>query len=83
VLTVTAGTEPGTLLVTPSPRDDTNGWKPPVDPPVTVAFFTEDHAITLDAPGPANVVRFGAEAADRGRRAGWVLWGGRRSPRTA
>jgi CubicO group peptidase (beta-lactamase class C family) len=78
VLTVTAGADPNTLLVTPSVRDDTEGWKPPVDPPVTLAFFADDHAVTLDAPGPVGVVRFDGDAA----RADWVLWGGRRSPRT-
>jgi CubicO group peptidase (beta-lactamase class C family) len=78
VLTVTAGAAPGTLLVTPSPREDTEGWKPPVDPPVNLAFFAEHHAITLDAPGPAHVVRFAP-----GSPADWVLWNGRRSPRLA
>jgi CubicO group peptidase (beta-lactamase class C family) len=79
VLTVTAGAGASTLLVTSSVRDDTDGWKPPVDPPVTLAFFADDHAVTLDADGPARVVRFDGDGA----RAGWVLWGGRRAPRTA
>jgi hypothetical protein len=79
MLAITEGTDAGTLLVTPSARTDTEGWRPPVDPPVTLAFFADDHAITLDAPGPAHVVRFGGD----GPRADWALWSGRRSPRLA
>jgi CubicO group peptidase (beta-lactamase class C family) len=76
-LSIAPGTEPNTIVVTPSTRDDTDGWKPPPDPPVTLGFFAPDQAVTLDAKGPAEVVRFDAGAG----RAEWVLWSGRRSPR--
>lgn len=80
-LEVTPGPDPGTLTVTASPRDDTDGWKPPPDPPMTLAFFAPDQAVTLDAPGPAQVARFGgSDDRDDGSMA-WVLWSGRRSPR--
>lgn len=75
-LEVTPGSEAGTLVVTSSARDDTEGWKPPPEPPITFAFFADDQAVSLDASGPAQVIRF-----DRGDPAQWVLWSGRRSPR--
>lgn len=77
LLDVTAGERPGTLLVTASQRDDVEGWKPPVDPPTTFAFFRPDHAVSVDAAGPARIVRFGLEQ----RRASWLSWGHRRAPR--
>ena len=72
-LDVAPGDEPGTLRITPSRRDDVDGWRPPPDPPVTVAFFTDRDAVAVDAPGPVRRrVRFGD---------GWVQYGGRRCPR--
>jgi CubicO group peptidase (beta-lactamase class C family) len=78
VLTVDPGSAPNTLLVTTAARDDTEGWKPPVDPPMTLAFFAPDHAVTLDAVGPARVVRFGFGSD---QRVAWLLWGSRRATR--
>jgi CubicO group peptidase (beta-lactamase class C family) len=80
LLTVTAGEAPGTLLISGAPREDTDGWKPPPEPPTTFAFYADDHAVSLDAPGPARVARFGYDA--RGQ-AEWMQWGSRRSPRVA
>jgi hypothetical protein len=78
VLTLEPGSAPNTLLVTTTERDDTEGWKPPVDPPMTLAFFAPDHAVSLDAVGPARVVRFGFDADER---VDWFLWGSRRASR--
>jgi hypothetical protein len=78
VLTVASGEAPNTLFVTTVVRDDTEGWKPPVDPPITLAFFAADHAVSLDAMGPQRVVRFGFD--DDGR-VEWFLWGSRRATR--
>ena len=79
-LTVARADAPGTIVVTSAPRDDVDGWKPPVEPPIRLAFFQPDHAVSLDAPGPTFVMRVGF--ADNGTAA-WVSWGGRRSPRIA
>jgi CubicO group peptidase (beta-lactamase class C family) len=79
-LSLAAGAMPGTFVVTGAERDDIEGWKPPPDPPTTFAFFAPDHAISIDAPGPQVVVRFGF--GDDGT-AEWLQWGGRRSPRIA
>jgi CubicO group peptidase (beta-lactamase class C family) len=76
-LSIAPGEAPNTVVVTSSVREDTEGWKPPPDPPVTLGFFAPDHAVTLDANGPAEVARF--DPSDG--RADWVLWSGRRSPR--
>ena len=78
MLTVEAGETPGTLRITASTRDDTTGWKPPPDPPMSLAFFAEDHAVSVDALGPPRVVRFGFDADGP---AAWLLWGSRHSPR--
>jgi hypothetical protein len=74
---VSAGADPGTIVIAESARTDTTGWQPPPERPITAAFFAHDHAVTLDAPGPARVVRIDAD----GDRAAWLLWGGRRSMR--
>jgi CubicO group peptidase (beta-lactamase class C family) len=79
-LTLSAGEQPNTITLTSSQRDDVDGWKPPPDAPMTLAFFRPDHAVTLDASGPARVARF---AFDADGRVDWLLWGGRRAPRTA
>lgn len=84
VLTVTAGAEPGTVVVTPSRRDDVDGgWQPPVEPPVTYAFFADDHVVSLDAVGPTRVLRFGPDAvgSTTAPPADWLLSGYRRAPR--
>jgi CubicO group peptidase (beta-lactamase class C family) len=80
VLTVGPGTEPGTISITTSRRDDVDGWQPPPEPPMTAAPFAADQVVTLDAPGPARVARFGG---DRDGRAEWMLWGSRRALRIA
>lgn len=77
-MTVTEGDQGGTIVVTPSPRDDVDGWQPPPDRPSTLAFFAPDHAVRIGDPGPARVVRFGFGADGR---AEWLQWGGRRAPR--
>lgn len=77
-LTITAGEQPNTLVVTSTRRDDVDGWKPPPDPPVTLAFIDERHAITLDAPGPQRWSQFGLD--DDGRAA-WLTWRSRRAVR--
>jgi CubicO group peptidase (beta-lactamase class C family) len=77
-LTITAGDRPNTLTVTSSRRDDVEGWKPPPDPPLTLAFVDERHAVTLDAPGPQRWTQFGF--ADDGT-ATWLTWGSRRAVR--
>lgn len=77
-LTIAAGEQPNTLLVTSTRRDDVDGWKPPPDPPLTLAFVDERHVITLDAPGPQRWSQFGFD--DDGRAA-WLTWGSRRAVR--
>jgi CubicO group peptidase (beta-lactamase class C family) len=80
MLTVTAGEDPGTIVVTASPRDDVpeGAWQPPVDPPFTCAFFADDHVVSTAPAGPARVASF--EAAEDGP-ASWIQWSGRRAPR--
>jgi len=77
-LTITAGPEPNTLTVTSTRRDDVDGWKPPPDPPMTLAFVDERHAVTTDAVGPQRRTQFGFDADDR---AAWMTWGSRRAVR--
>jgi hypothetical protein len=77
-LTITAGTAANTLTVTSSRRDDVDGWRPPPDPPMTLAFVDEQHAVTLDAAGPQRVTQLGF--GDDGRAA-WMTWGSRRAVR--
>lgn len=79
LLNVRAGSTPGTVEVTSSRRTDTDGWQPPLDPEFTCGFFAEDHIVTIDAPGPPRVGRFGFDAS--GTDAAWLLWGSRRAPR--
>lgn len=78
-LTVTASEESNRVVVTSTKREDVDGWQPPLEPPLTLAFFAADHAVTVDAAGPARIARFGF---DMDGRAEWLLWGGRRAPRT-
>ena len=79
-LDVTIGDDPGTLLVTPLARDDvTDGWLPPVEGPVSLAFFGPGDAVALNAEGPKRVVRVDPD----GDRAQWLTWGARRAVRTA
>lgn len=78
MLTVTSASEPGALVVTPSARDDVDGWQPPVDAAERLGFIAEDHAVSLDAPGPQHVVRFGF---GEDGCASWLLWNGRRAVR--
>jgi len=80
-LVVTAGPMSGTVVVTPERRQDDTAWQPPLDPPVTYAFFSADHAVSVDESGPARVIRFGFEPGSD--RASWVLSGSRRAPRQA
>ena len=77
---ITAGDEPGTIVLTSSKRDDVDGWQPPLDAPVTFSFFSADHAVSRDAPGPVRVISFGLAGAGP---ADWVLMGSRRAPRVA
>jgi len=77
-LTITAGDQPNTLVVTSSRREDVDGWKPPPDPPLTLAFVDERHAITLDSPGPQRFTQFGF---GEDGRAEWMTWGSRRAVR--
>ncbi len=80
-LNLTAGDTPGTLIVSATARDDIDGgWQPPLDPPYTIAFFSEDHAVSIDPPGPPRIVRFGFDG--RAHQAAWLLWSGRRAPRS-
>lgn len=76
-LTVTAGDDPGTIVVTPSART-IDGWQPPVTSPVTFGFTTPNDVISLDLPGPAKTARFDPD----GDSAQWLLWEHRRAPRT-
>jgi CubicO group peptidase (beta-lactamase class C family) len=79
MLNVDPGAAPGTVTVTQTARGDVDGgWQPPLDPPYTLAFFTDDHAVTVDPPGPPRVARFGFD--DDGRVT-WMTWSGRRAPR--
>jgi CubicO group peptidase (beta-lactamase class C family) len=78
LLTITAGPGPNTLTVTSSPRDDVDGWKPPTEPPVTVAFVDEHHGVTLDSVGTQRWIQLGYGTDDRCE---WLTWGGRRSLR--
>ncbi len=77
-LTISAGEQPNTLTVSSSRRDDVDGWKPPPDPPMTLAFVDDRHTVTLDAPGPRRWTQFGFD--DDGRAA-WLTWGSRRAIR--
>jgi CubicO group peptidase (beta-lactamase class C family) len=78
LLRVTPGERPGTVVLTAFPREGVEGWQPPIDPPFTCAFFTPDHAVSIDPPGPPRILRFGF--GDDGR-IDWLLWSGRRAPR--
>jgi hypothetical protein len=78
LLTVTEGDTPGSIVVTESDRENSSGWQPPADAPVTLAFMTDDQAVSTSAPGSPRVARFGFGADGR---AEWMLWNGRRSPR--
>jgi CubicO group peptidase (beta-lactamase class C family) len=77
-LTISAGEHADTLLVTSARRDDVDGWRPPPDPPMTLALADERHAVTIDAPGPQKLSQLGF--ADDGSLA-WLTWGGRRAVR--
>lgn len=81
-LVVSAGAEPGTIVITPSARDDLDAaaWQPPLDPPYTLGFFAPDHAISTDPPGVPRISRFGLGADGT---AEWLQWSGRRAPRLA
>lgn len=80
-LVVTRGQDPGTVVVSPEARD-VAGWQPPLDAPVTVtpcaAADSTIDVVSVGAPGPVRVARFGLDAAGR---AEWLLWGLRRAPR--
>lgn len=76
-LTVTAGDDPGTVVVTPSPRN-VDGWQPPVTSPVTFGFSSPTDIVSLDHPAPVKVAHFDPD----GDRAQWLLWEHRRAPRT-
>lgn len=77
-LEVTPGPAPGTLTLVSSHRDDIDGWQPPVDDPITYAFVADDHAVSIDAPGPVR--HLGVGLGPDGTAA-WILVGGRRAPR--
>ena len=74
LLTIRVGDDGTSLRVEPSRRDDVTGWRPPPDPPITLRFFTDDHAVSVDAPAVQRTVRFAPDGS-------WLLWGSRRSPR--
>ena len=76
LLDVTAGDDPGTIVVTPVRRTDDVTWQPPIDPPTTCAFVDRDTIVTLDN-GPASVGTFGFD----GTTASWLTWHDRRAPR--
>jgi len=79
-LEVTAGTTPGTIVLTASRREDVDGWQPPIEDPITFAFVADDHAVSIDASGPVRHL-----SLDRNRDtdglAAWILVGDRRAPR--
>jgi CubicO group peptidase (beta-lactamase class C family) len=77
ILTLSAGSEPGQLVLTASRRDDITGWQPPLDPPRTLALVADDHAVAI-GPGPQQLFRFGF---DVGGRLAWLQEDGRRAPR--
>lgn len=74
LLTIRVGDDGTSLRVEPARRDDVSGWRPPPDPPLTLRFFGDDHAVSVDAPAVQRTVRFAPDAS-------WLLWGSRRSPR--
>ena len=74
---ITAGDDPGTVVVTPSARD-VDGWQPPVTSPVTFGFSSPTDIVSLDQPAPVKVAHFDPD----GDRAQWLLWEHRRAPRT-
>ena len=78
LLDITVGEAPGTIVLTSSSRDDTDGWQPPIDDPTTFAFVATDHAVSVDTPGPPRHLSIDA---DLGHPARWVNLGGRRAPR--
>ncbi len=67
-------------MITASARDDLDdaAWQPPLDPVYTLGFFSADHAVSTDPPGPPRVARFGFGADGN---AEWIQWSGRRAPR--
>lgn len=89
--TVTAGDDPGTLVVTTEARSEL-AWQPPPDPPVTIASTSPTapagtaatgavdavDAISVSGADPARLARLGPVGSDR---AEWLLWGDRRCPR--
>ena len=77
-LTITAGEQPNTLVVTSSRREDVDGWKPPPAPPMTLGFVDDRHTVTLDAPGPQLTSQWGFDADGR---AAWLTWSSRRAVR--
>lgn len=70
-LTVVAGAAPGTIRIATEARTDV-GWQPPADPPITFAFTGPADAVSVDAPGVAQLLRVGE---------GWIQMGSRRAPR--
>jgi CubicO group peptidase (beta-lactamase class C family) len=71
-LDVSPGTAPGTFVLTATPRADCV-WQVPAMT-MTFGFFDRDHAVTVDETAPAQIARFGD---------GWMLFGGRVSPKVA
>jgi len=71
VLTVVAGDEPGTVVVTTEARTDV-GWQPPPDPPTTFGFTGPGDAVSVGGVGVADLLRCGE---------GWIQVRGRRAPR--
>lgn len=76
-LTIAAGAIPNTLIVSSAQRDDVDGWKPPAEPPVTLAFVDDHHAVSTDA-ATQRRVRFGFDSQGT---ATWLTWGSRRAIR--
>jgi hypothetical protein len=81
-LEVSAGTEPGTLVLTPRAKAHTRpAWSPPQAPPATAALYLPDRAVVVDPPLMAG------QEIDVGRRSdgsvAWLRSGGRAGPRLA
>lgn len=78
VLEVTAGIDPGTVVITSNRREGVTGWQPPLDPPRACALTSGDSVVTCDGERPVSLGTFGTPTNGP---AAWLNWKERRAPR--